>query len=195
MKKLFPIILALMILLTACGTNAVKIDTSPSPDPSNLAAPDSSISTENTNLSVSTFGINKETYIVETDKNLSDDSYTTIASVNPSEISSEENQTAFSYTLCPGFTLFLYEDNSTKELTKISMQVDQSVTSYEDLTFLGNVIAITINILEGDNGEAIIDELKLSEVSKDAINVTDSENAIYSYVIDSDLILFQVIPR
>jgi len=188
MRKLLPLVLALLLLLSACGI----VKPTSSPFTSQSTVPESQTVTENTNDS---FRVTKEKYISTIDEQSAKYEFIAIASVTPSIVESDDIKSTFAYPLCPGFTLYLDEDNSTKELLNISMHVDRREISIDNVTYFGFVCTVTAHALDGSNGKAIIDKLNTTDVSKDTINSVDSEYFSYSYIVDGDSVIYSVTPR
>lgn len=189
MRKLLPLALALLLLLAACGNAAPAQSPSPTPTPTATATPTPTPS------AVPTLGFSKEDYISAIDNHCTNKGFTTIGSGEQSVVDSDSTKTSFGYAPCQDFFLFLEENNATKELSNISMQVDKRKISYDNMKYFGFVSSMTIYELEGDNAEKIIEALHLTEVSSDAVNSAFSTYFSYSYIIDGDSVALIISPQ
>ncbi len=191
MKKLLPIILALMILLTACGTKTAKVEEAPAQEAIAQTSPEANVDPTS---SPKSNALTKEKYIESLDPYLEKQGYTTIGSITPSAYDDDKGVTGYTYKMCPGFTLILYENNETKELVHMYMSIDKDIISVEDIAFFGFLSSMEIKWLEGENSDSIVSGLDLVTISKDHVNSIDG-NFSYSYIVTGSKVMFSAVPR
>lgn len=193
MKKLLPMTLGLIIMLTACGSKAANVEPSPTPSPTASVAPASPTPPPS---AVPTLGFTKEDYISAVDTYLKPQNYTTISSITPTMPGGDnEGITSYAYSMAPGFSLILSEDTASKNLTQIFITADKNLISSADMVGYGLTCFASIYQLEGDGGDSIISKLNMTSNTPDPVNLATGAYCSYSYMIDDPLTMFQVLPE
>ena len=196
MKRFLPIVIALIVLLTACSkTNNEKLSSTPSPTPTpsvgpELTAMNKVVSEDGTPA----IGVLLSDYISAIDPWITEDGYKSLTNYNDSAY---EFGTDKAYTICPAPGLFIniYTSIKTEEINQLVYWLDLNTADANTKKAFQDIVKETVYGLDFETADSILTNLDFNNSSEEIENICDSDIETYIYSVDSKSIKFYVLPK
>jgi len=197
MKRLLPLIIAMIILLTACfnskGNNTGTPIQSPTPTPS--PGPElTSIDKFKSNDGQSTLGVLVSDYISALDPWITSQGYHSLTSYG--DISYEYG-TDRAYTICPtpGLFLNIYASVENDRINQLVYWLDKKSADENANGAFYDIVKATVYGLDYDTAESILTNLDYHNTNEGVENICESGQISYIYSVDASTIKFYVLPQ
>lgn len=203
MKKLLPTVLALMLILTACGTKAAEITSSPShspaatlsPSPKMSATPVSPSSSQLVAMKKVTSEVRQPTFCVLLSDYgsvinpwLSANGFKTINydSLKNYEVS---DQKCYQPNIAKGLVIALYTPPNSNELTQIVYRLDLDAADKNTQKAFFDIAKATIYGLNYDKAEQILTALDCESTTDGIDEEISADQSSYAYSVDANIVM------
>ena len=195
MKKLLPLIIAMILLLTACFNSKQNDIQEQAPSPTPSPGPELvSINKIETDANNSALGVLFSDYISALDPWVTAGGYKSLTCFSDSAYEFGDEK---AYTICPAPGLFLnvYSSVKNQELNQLVYWLDTNSADENTREVFFQLVKATVYGLDYEKAETILADLDYRNSAIELENLVNSEHECYIYSVDSKSLKFYVLPQ